>query len=117
MNCPVCNAWTQILDTRKKPEGLVRRRRCGNDHTFLTVENVLKVIEKKKELQVEIEKQIPVPKKYPFHQMQVGDSFAVPPDIRRQTVSVAALRYGRNHGMKFVVRMMPDRSYRCWRIE
>lgn len=66
---------------------------------------------------MEIEKQVPVPKKYPFHQMQVGDSFAIPPEKRRTTVAVAATRFGNKNGMKFVVRMMPDRTYRCWRIE
>ena len=66
---------------------------------------------------MQVENQVPLPKRYPFHQMQVGDSFAIPPDIRRETVAVAALRYGRKHDMKFVVRLMPDRSYRCWRIE
>lgn len=63
-----------------------------------------------------IDKNVPLPTKYPFKDMQVGDSFVVPVKIHRTTVSVAALRYGRKHGMKFVVRMMPDRSLRCWRI-
>jgi hypothetical protein len=66
---------------------------------------------------MKIEKGIPLPRWFPFEQMEVGDSFAIPPDIRRETVAVAALRYGRKHDMKFVVRLMPDRSYRCWRLE
>lgn len=64
-----------------------------------------------------IDKGIPVPRKYPFDQMEVGDSFAVPPDTHRTTVSIAALRYGRKHGMRFVTRTMPDRTLRCWRVE
>ena len=63
-----------------------------------------------------IDKGIPLPKRYPFDQMEVGDSFAVPEGINRTRVSVAAMRYGRDHGMKFTVRQMPDRSLRCWRI-
>ena len=68
-----------------------------------------------------IEKNVPLPEKnirwkYPFDQMEVGDSFAVPEGINRTRVSVAAMRYGREHKMKFTVRQMPDRSLRCWRI-
>lgn len=64
---------------------------------------------------MQIEKNIPVPRRFPFDKMEVGDSFAIPPDTRRETVAVAALRYGRKHDMEFVVRMVPDRTYRCWR--
>jgi len=63
-----------------------------------------------------IEKNIPIPVRYPFAQMQVGDSFAIPPNVNRTTVASSALKYGRQHGMKFVVRMVADRSYRCWRV-
>lgn len=66
---------------------------------------------------MKVEKGIPFPRKYPFADMAVGDSFALPPDIARTTVSIAAMRYGRKHGMKFVIRMVADRTHRCWRIE
>lgn len=66
---------------------------------------------------MKVESNIPVPSKFPFAGMRVGDSFAVPPDKKRTTVNVAAMRYGKKHGMKFTVRLMPDRSLRCWRIE
>ena len=49
--------------------------------------------------------------------MQVGDSFAVPEGVGRTTVSIAAIRYGRKHKMKFTVRIVADRTLRCWRIE
>lgn len=65
---------------------------------------------------MKVDKGIPVPRKYPFDKMEVGDSFAVPPGVSRTTVSIAAMRYGRKHGMKFVTRMMPDRTHRCWRV-
>ena len=39
MNCPLCNAQTDIKDTRKKPDGtIVRRRECFNYHVFKTQE-------------------------------------------------------------------------------
>ena len=64
---------------------------------------------------MKIEKNIPLPSKYPFADMEIGDSFAVPPHIKRTAVSVSALRYGDKHGMQFTVRLMPDRTLRCWR--
>lgn len=66
---------------------------------------------------IPIEKGVPIPRRYPFEHMQVGDSFAVPEGINRTRVSIAAMRYGREHKMKFTVRQMPDRSLRCWRLE
>lgn len=66
---------------------------------------------------MKVEPGISIPKNYPFEQMNVGDSFAVPPEDRRSKVNVAAKRYGDKHGMKFTVRLMPDRTLRCWRIK
>ena len=66
--------------------------------------------------QPRIDKDVPLPARYPFADMQVGDSFAVPPTIKRSSINVAAMRYGRKHGMKFTVRLTADRSFRCWRI-
>lgn len=63
-----------------------------------------------------IEKGVPLPKRFPFADMEVGDSFAIPAETRRSAVNVAAKRFGVKHGMKFTVRLMPDRSLRCWRI-
>ena len=65
---------------------------------------------------MKIEKNIPIPAKFPFAGMQVGDSFAIPPDVKRIALSVAAMRYGRKHNMLFTVRQMPDKSFRCWRV-
>lgn len=67
--------------------------------------------------QPRIEKNVPLPQRYPFAQMEIGDSFAVPENVSRTAVSIAAHRHGKEHGTKFTVRMMPDRSFRCWRIE
>lgn len=66
--------------------------------------------------EIKVESGIPVRKKYPFEQMKVNDSFAIPANVQRTTVTVAAKRFGDKNGMKFTVRMMEDRSYRCWRI-
>jgi hypothetical protein len=66
---------------------------------------------------VKVEKDVPLPVKFPFAGMQVGDSFAVPPDVKRPAVTVAAMRFGRRHGVKFTVRQVADKTYRCWRIE
>ena len=65
---------------------------------------------------MKVEKDVPIPNRYPFDEMEVDDSFAVPPEIARNTVSVAAGRYGDKHGMKFTVRRMDDKTLRCWRI-
>lgn len=67
----------------------------------------------------EIEKNIPMVGsarlKYPFPDMEVGDSFGFPGE-KLGTVSSAAAAYGRLHGVKFSVRKMPDGSGRCWRV-
>ena len=64
-----------------------------------------------------IDSNVPLPMKYPFDKMKVGDSFLVPSDVTRQAVAVAASRYGKAHNMKFSTRQLKDGSFRCWRIE
>jgi len=64
-----------------------------------------------------IDKNIPLPQRWPFPDMQVGDSFIVPEGIKRVTVNVAAKRYGDKHKMRFTVRLTEDRKLRCWRTE
>jgi hypothetical protein len=63
-----------------------------------------------------IEKNVPIPARYPFGEMEVGDSFAIPLGVARNTVTVAAGRYDDKHNMKFTVRRMADNTLRCWRI-
>lgn len=67
--------------------------------------------------QIVVESNVPLPVKYPFKQMKVGDSFALPTDVHRTTVSVAAARYGRANSAKFTIRKMPNGELRCWRLE
>jgi hypothetical protein len=66
---------------------------------------------------IKIDKDFPPPFKYPFDQMDVGDSFAVPEAIKKNTVSIAARRYGEKSNAKFAFRKFKDGTYRCWRIE
>lgn len=41
MRCPVCNAWTTVLETRMRQDNTRRRTmECGNLHKFATVERV-----------------------------------------------------------------------------
>jgi hypothetical protein len=65
---------------------------------------------------MKVEKNIPIPKKYPFAEMAVGDSFGLLPGVKRVSVSVAAKRYGEKLGRVFTIRTMPDRTLRCWRV-
>ncbi len=75
-----------------------------------------------------IEKNIPVTSrsKYPFPEMNVGDSFLVPADSsgarvnERATspiVSGAARAWGHTRGRKFSVRKQPCGGYRVWRVK
>lgn len=63
-----------------------------------------------------IEKGIPIPNKFPFKDMEVGDSFLIPENIPRTTVQVAAARYGKPLGKLFTIRKTPDGA-RCWRVQ
>ena len=67
-----------------------------------------------------IEKNVPLPEdrpaatKYPFGQMEVGDSFAVDPS-QATRVRNAACYHARNHGAKFSI-LKNGEKFRCWRI-
>lgn len=65
---------------------------------------------------MKVESGIPIPSKFPFADMKVGDSFAVPDTVKRAAVAVAAQRYGIKHAMKFTVRQTADKTLRCWRL-
>lgn len=42
MKCPTCEAWTQVLETRKRGLHVTRRRyECANLHRFTTLESVI----------------------------------------------------------------------------
>lgn len=67
-----------------------------------------------------IEKNVPItrgfrrgrPSKYPFLDMEVGDSFAFEVEMYKK-VAAAAFTHGKNHGSKFSVSLT---SLRCWRV-
>jgi|GEM_PF-2004807 transcriptional regulator NrdR family protein len=41
MNCPLCKAWSTVLETRTRQDNTRRRTlECGNLHKFTTVERV-----------------------------------------------------------------------------
>lgn len=63
-----------------------------------------------------IEKNVPLFKRYPFADMKPGDSFVVPKNIQRVTVYMAAKRYGERHNQTYAVRQTPE-GLRCWRLE
>ena len=42
MNCPVCQKWATVLESRKRDDGSkYRRYLCGNLHRFSTRETVI----------------------------------------------------------------------------
>lgn len=52
--------------------------------------------------------------RYPFKDMNVGDSFQVPQHLLG-SIRTSSWQYGRNHNKRFSVRRSAD-GYRCWRI-
>lgn len=76
--------------------------------------------------EIEIQKDVPLPPvhrptregKYPFHEMEVNESFLVT-DVKASTVQSCAARYMRSVkgvGKKFAVRTT-DEGVRVWRTE
>jgi len=76
-----------------------------------------------------IEQDVPTPagrSKYPFQEMEVGDSFFVPLEDetlakrRAQSVRAQAGRFGKINGVKFSIRTLDEDGQvgvRCWRVE
>lgn len=70
---------------------------------------------------MKIEKNIPIPergwkRKYPFGNMDIGDSFLVDADGSNKAISAAKM-YGMRHGLKFTSKKQDDGCARIWRIE
>ena len=68
---------------------------------------------------MKIDKNVPMPtaqshQKYPFMDMDVGDSFSVPEGCL-QGVRNASHMAGKRKGLKFTVRKTNE-GYRCWRV-
>lgn len=84
---------------------------------------------------IEIDKSVPIPEvtpktsrveaRYPWKQMEVGDSFLVPtdgkngdkPDILVKQFQSRCSGIGKAYGMKFRVAMDDAGKVRCWRVE
>ena len=65
-----------------------------------------------------IERGLPMPPprtKYPFLEMEVGDSFAAPL-ASRNIISSRASSIGARHGREFVSRKISDGQVRVWRV-
>jgi hypothetical protein len=78
-------------------------------------------------MKIVIQKNIPMEatreskSKYPFHEMEVGDSFFIKCDAetmisRRSTVLSSSVYYGKSSGKKFKSRTYSD-GFRIWRIK
>lgn len=66
---------------------------------------------------MKIEKGIALPERFPFSLMDVGDSFAVPADIKKTIIATSASIYGRRNEKKFSVRKDAAGQLRCWRVK
>jgi hypothetical protein len=69
------------------------------------------------EKMMKIEKGIEMPKRYPYDDMEVGDSFVVPDEVTRTSISASAYIYGKRYGKKFSVRKDATKVLRVWRIK
>lgn len=69
-----------------------------------------------------IEKNVPVPTarsaraKYPFKEMDVGDSVLIPDESKAKAAVNAAFMVGTRDGKKFTSRSTPE-GVRIWRVE
>lgn len=78
-------------------------------------------------MKIQIQKNIPIQtkreakSKYPFEDMEVGDSFFVKCDeetlsSKRSTVLSSSIYYGKMAGKKFTSRTFPE-GFRIWRVK
>lgn len=66
-------------------------------------------------MEIKIDKNVPLPyqrTRYPFNEMNVGDSFLFPAAKRNSVASVSS----RVTEKKFCVRRIDDHYARCWRV-
>lgn len=71
-----------------------------------------------------IERGIPMPKResiqtsnYPFIEMLVGESFAIPEDFPVDRIRAAATQFNKRKAPKRVTVLKTKDGYRCWRVE
>jgi len=65
MKCPVCNAPSDVKETRTRDDHIYRRRLCFNEHKFTTEERVKRINTRGVDAMVALHKARPkaVPKK------------------------------------------------------
>lgn len=69
---------------------------------------------------IELEAGRPIPPakhgnaKYPFAEMAIGDSFALPCDVTVHSMRATARYHAKRHGRSFIIRR--DGEYRVWRV-
>lgn len=66
---------------------------------------------------MKIDKNVPIPanrNKYPFRDMDVGDSFLIEGDLAK--TRGAATNWGKANNKKFSIQNTEE-GYRCWRIK
>lgn len=54
--------------------------------------------------------------RYPFGDLQAGQSFDLPPGGSINGLRAAASRYGKRTGRRFTIRTLPGNIVRCWRL-
>ena len=67
-----------------------------------------------------LEKDVPAPEQYtqyPFKEMEVGESFLQPDDLKGQRLRGIIYQYGKRNGKKFSVKKQEPTGYRVWRLE
>lgn len=96
----------------------------GNDHSEKT-EPVKPKLENNTEFKIEQNISVPEVRSktiYPFHLMEVNDSFFMPGDKAKSKLANAAFRFAKGKMKKFMVRAIVDGNNkltgaRCWRVE
>jgi hypothetical protein len=70
-------------------------------------------------MKIEIEKNVPRPVRFPefpFAEMAVGDSFAVPSNVSHASMRQHIQRFKVNRTERFSL-LKTDNGYRCWRVK
>jgi hypothetical protein len=70
-------------------------------------------------IQFKIDKNVPITRraKWPFQEMEVGDSFAVPSTVPKNTVYSYVSVMTKRLNKRFIARLQADDSVRVWRVE
>lgn len=73
---------------------------------------------------IRVDKHIPLPNRiggsgrparYPWKNMNVGDSFVFPKEVKRSTAQSLTYKTGKTNGRRFAIRTVAE-GIRCWRL-